>query len=205
VQEHVNAFADAMQSVGEAIEQRYERMQVEHVFGLTGGELEDKPLTFIAPTKFDGEQPRTWRYHYDGPPEWAAREDFPDHNERDVWYFTLIEIGVSYESYAPEWVRFEDGTTYYRMCQYVHSGETECTWNVDDDGNEGARVGEGCTKGLHECPMCGEKAGEEHGYIYLGDSTETVYKRAIISCDACQITAAECDADNPMCDCEVEE
>lgn len=201
-QKHVNALADAMSSVGEAIDQRFERMQVEYVFGLTGGELDDKPLNFTAPTKFNGDQPRTWRYSYDGVPEWAAREDFPDHNDPGVTYFTLIEIGVSYESYAPEWVRFDDGTTYFRMRQYVHSGECECPMGSCGD-NE--RVGEDSTAGMAECPLCGEKRGEEHGYIYVGDSTETVYKRVVFSCEECGISQSDLTADAPECDCEEEE
>lgn len=161
-----------------------ERECVEWVLGLTGGELETKPLKFRAPNKWGEISDRTWKYHYDGLPEWAS-SDFPERFECN--YFTLIEIGVSYESSAPDELTI-DGERWFKVRTYNHSGETECPLGSSGDDET---VGEAHTEGVEECPLCEEKKGEKHGYIYLGDCLENVYCRVDFKC-------AECGAPKPM-------
>jgi ferric-dicitrate binding protein FerR (iron transport regulator) len=75
----------------EEYEARIERECVEWVFGLTGGELEDKPWEPFEPhpemserdAAFDAEyrhsssNPRPFRYWYDGVPSYVGRREFP--------------------------------------------------------------------------------------------------------------------------------
>jgi hypothetical protein len=184
---HFNV-ADAFAHVAQAIEARREREQVEWVFGLTGGELDDDPLKW---TDEDGRE-RAWAYHYDGVPEWCEREDFPDRYANGVDYFTLVEIGCSYGSGAPETIRF-DGKLYVRVHQYVHSGETDCPRGPCGEGQE--------TVEEELCYLCEAERGEAHGCIYVGDGCESVYCHIEISCKGCSMTAAECTPDALMCDC----
>jgi hypothetical protein len=183
-------------------EAEIEREQVAWVFGLTGGELEDKPLTFKAPDHWGESQDRTWRYHYDGLPEYAS-SDYPDRFDNGVYYMTLVEIGCSYGSGAPEWIDFGK-ERWFQVAQFANSGETECP-----EGPSGAaeKVGEGHTEGMERCPLCEADAGEDHGYIYVGVGCETVYKRVDFSCDACGVLKSEIDAwkstrSDIACDCE---
>src|ERR1700687_2704798 len=101
-------IGDAFANVAKAIEASRERQQVEYVFGLTGGELEDKPLKFTAPNTFVTE--RSWLYHYEGAPEWAI-EDFEDYYNNS--YLTLVETDCCYGSSAPDTIMFQadDDTT----------------------------------------------------------------------------------------------
>ncbi len=194
-------FSDAMAHVAAAIEARFEREQVAWVFGLTGGELDDKPLKFRAPGYWGGTlEDREWGYHYDGPPEWAE-SDFDDLNENGVDYFTLVEIGCSYGSGAPERL-FVGDQFYLRVAQYANSGETECPAGSCGDDET---VGEDSTEGMHMCPLCEAEAGEKHGYIYVGDGCESVYKHIDVACAACDGTREDADNGTGLCYCGEED
>ena len=206
----IRQFADAMSYVGQGVDARFEREQVEWVFGLTGGELSDEPLKFQARSAYSyGEEygeweDRSWHYHYDGVPEWAT-EDF-DRDIRhsagtfgNVQHFTLVEIGCSYGSGAPQTIRFADGSIWHRVAQYAHSGETECPMGSCGDDET---VGEDSTEGMHRCPLCEEEKGEKHGYIYVGDGCETVYAQIDFECAECGVLKSELTADDPACNCE---
>lgn len=169
-----------------------ERQQVEYVFGLTGGELESKPLAFVDS---DGDS-HSWLYHYDGFPEWAT-EDYLDKYENGVSYLTLISIDACYGSDAPDRLTLADGTVWAKVADYTHSGETECPLGSCGD-NEA--VGEETTEGLERCPLCEAEKGEEHGCIYLGPGVETVYRHVEPSCERCGETAKDCTNYN-WCQC----
>lgn len=176
-------FASSMGHVGQAVERDFERQQIEEVFGLTGGELNNKPLNFRAAGVITGNMlDFSWRYHYDGFPEWAE-QDFS--HPYDSEFFTLVEIGVSYQSSAPESITFEDGKTWVRVRQYTHSGECDCP--LGPNGNN-ETVGEDSTEGLQECPLCEEKKGKKHTYIYTGTGVESVYKHTEFACSLCHMT-----------------
>jgi hypothetical protein len=181
----VQAFACSMAQVGVGVEARYERACVEYVFGLTGGELEEEPLKF----KDEDEDDRSWRYHYEGYPEWAY-EDFGSRRyEHDPsQYLTLIETGVSYSSGAPEELHFPDGEVWFKVRDYTHSGETECPMGSCGDDET---VGKDSTEGMARCPLCEADAGEKHGHIYVGGSVETVYRHIDIACAVCEVPASE--------------
>lgn len=187
----INRFANAMASVARGINAKIERQQVEYVFLLTGGELDDEPLRFIDENGCS----RGWLYHYDGVPEWAEC-DYVDLHDNCVDYFTLVEISISYGSYAPETIRVKD-RTYVKMQSYGHSGECECPGQHDDPPNQ---VGEGHTEGLKQCPLCEEESGNKHGYIYLGNGAEHVYKWIGPSCWDCDLSREDCDGESCACD-----
>ncbi len=131
---------------------------VQQVFGLTGGELEDKRQPYTV----DGEE-RRFHYAYDGLPEWCE-SDYDDRNDAHVEYFTAVHDCL----YGTPAQDIEiDGKHYWLMDQYVNSGETQCPCvDCDEDPFEGK-----------ECPLCERAAGEEHGYIYIGDGwCELVYR-----------------------------
>jgi hypothetical protein len=179
-----------------------EREQVEWVFGLTGGELDSRPLLYTAPDRWGDEIDCKWKYHYDGFPEWAS-EDFPERFEQggEVDFFTLVEVGCTYESRAPKWLRTSDGRIYVRVRQYGNSGETECP---EGPSGGGETVGEGRTEGMDECPLCEEKKGGKHGYIYLGEGCESVYKHVEFACARCEWTREDTMLNGAptQCDCE---
>lgn len=181
----------------EMTEEQIERQSVEEVFRLTGGELDDHKMTFIDP---DGKT-RSWKYHYDGVPDYATSDFKPLLYENGYTWFTLVDVGVEYGYRAPEWLKFPDGSLALRVATYDNSGETECP--IDNDGDHEAKVGAGSTEGMELCPLCEEKAGEDHGHIYLGPGAEHVYKVIDIECHACGILQSEIrvSGEGAACDC----
>lgn len=109
-----------------------EHASVEAVFGLTGGELED------GPCPLDGVG-RTYRYWYEGPPEYAAADHRND--RRRLITVAACELYGEVEA-PPGWERVNAFST---------SGETLCPWCGDNSINEG-------------CLLC-----EGDGYVYIGD------------------------------------
>jgi hypothetical protein len=141
-----------------------ERQQVETVFLLGGGKLDDKPLTFVV----DAEE-RMFLYHYDGAPDYADefREKVLDSARWDV--FTAVVEGE-----PPESIHV-DGREFKREAFYLSSGERECPCRgCDEDPFAGV-----------ECPLCERTADEDmgrvasdhgHGFVYLGEGWgEAVY------------------------------
>ena len=192
-------------------EAEIERTQVEQVFGLTGGELDGsiwkEGETTIAP------------FWYEGVPEYASG-DFDDlENARTAVHCALY--GESAERIVVE------GGAWVRKGEFLSSGETECCYRsgAPEDAKVKRdqcrlvkafpkhRTGGGyspkdLTAKHAECPFCGERLGEDHGYIYLGDGwVETVYafEDAIrcryddcvhpVATDAEQVTCPDCRAD----------
>lgn len=176
-------------------QEQIDRMRVEEVFLLTGGELSDKPAQFVDAFQADGRPMsiRTICYTYDGLPEYAAREDF-DTYAGDSAYFTAISFG--------QWADIlidSDGSIWCQVAAYGNSGERECpfaTWHpTHGDTRRSGRVDRetaqlepkhepyrwyGCKRPMNRqarCPYCANRIGEEHGHIYLGDGAEVVYAR----------------------------
>lgn len=164
-------------------EARIEREQVEIVFGLGGGELEDKPWEYERPwaDPMLGTTPGRSRYWFSGCPDYVER------HEREEWDWpsarTIIDFG--YPDAPHPWLVDDEGAWILVQIFYSH-GEAECpyrTWDPiaqEDHQGKGVRLvaeAETChnpeSSGL--CPMCEEKTGEEHGYIYLADGYEAVY------------------------------
>ena len=100
--------------------QRLETERMAYVFGLTGGELADKPWS-----------KRAW--WYEGIPDYVG-DDFPDRYSSDVEYRTTLECCLyepAIEANAPRGWKF--------VRYYTTSGETDCGWCGDGTGNEGQR------------------------------------------------------------------
>lgn len=164
-----------------------EREQVEWVFGLTGGELEDKPWEPFAPST-EGEKDCTWAlgmgglgyassretfaYHYDGVPDYCGRREYDDLYANGVEYRTVVYCCLF--GSPPEHV-VDGGQLWTRVASYTTSGETECP-----ERQEGGEVEE------DECPLCGADHGEEHSYIYIGEGwSEVVYRAEVHYCEEC--------------------
>jgi len=161
-------------------EARIQRECVEWVFGLTGGELNDKPWRPFTERDLSGE-PETFLYSYDGPPDYDVRDS------SDGDYVTVVSDCLTGEE--PENL-YENGTRYVRVAIFMSSGETDCIGPADE-----SHVGESVER---PCPYCESQEGEEHGCIYLGDGwCETVYQR-IATCKTCGVDLTENDDD--LCD-----
>lgn len=149
----------------ERSEASIERECVEWVFGLTGGELADKRLDYQDATDEPHKPDSTFRYHYDGLPEWCM-SDYADRFDGGIDYFTAVTCCLY--GAPPERIRTTDGKVYVRGELYQNSGETQCPC-IDAEGADpyqGVR-----------CELCERADGEEHGCIYLGDGwCEVVYR-----------------------------
>lgn len=98
-----------------------EREQIEWVFMLTGGELNDEPWNGFA-------------YNYDGVPDWAA-SDFKD--AFDSEYRTVV--GCFIYGGPPRQTIDADGVWELRAT-FVSSGETECPMAPEAVDNERCRL-----------------------------------------------------------------
>ena len=145
------------------IEDAGERMTVEVVFGLTGGELESKPLRFLARKAWTDGTPRDghsrwWRrYWYTGAPDYAQAIE-------RRWRGDVMTI-VSDELFGmlPRKIHAR-GKVWRKVARFASSGEAECY-------GHGAPV-----EGAEDCPICGASPGEDHGYAYVGGGWgESVY------------------------------
>lgn len=147
-------------------EARLERECVEWVFGLTGGELDDKPVKYTYDTEYETGKHGTFLYTYDGVPEYAAGDYGDLHGVNAPDYFTAVACclyGMPAEEISV------DGHAFKRIATYQSSGETECCCvGCDEDPFAGKA-----------CPYCERAPGEEHGYIYLGDGWCEVVYRAV--------------------------
>lgn len=149
-----------------------ERQQVEAVFGLTGGELNDGPLCFYdADAKPGTDGAMEWRrsFFYDGPPSYASA-DYPDLHTDEATYLTIVCDCL--HGMPPERITLkdDDSRVYVRDNYFTSSGETECPC-ADMGGEPDPFAGKAC-------PLCERSADDpKHGHIYLGDGwCEVVYR-----------------------------
>jgi len=147
-----------------------EREQVEQVFGLTGGELADRPWEpFAADSDGESFTRASFRYWYDGAPAWSE-----DGRHQAPACRTVVSDCLFGEE--PE-VLQEKGARWERIASYLSSGEAACPWRQDGDPAQGPDP--------RPCELCGAGQGEEHGHVYLGEGwCETVY-RQVETCPDC--------------------
>ena len=167
-------------------EAQIERECVEWVFGLTGGELMDRPWVVVTLRKnpedadvSDEEmgEPYTNPYWYSGVPKWVARE-IP---HQDVYDFRTIVRCVSHGgAYARLWDPFTN-EAWELVETFTSSGETQCPLHDVEDAPETAYENGRCVYCEAERIT---KRGEDvtkHGHIYLGDGwAELVYRRVVV-------------------------
>lgn len=139
-----------------------ERLQIEEVFGLTGGELEVSPW---IPVQTENEANFKFTYWYADVPSYAE-SDFTDWSTAE--YRTVVRDEMFGQ--VPETVADMDGT-WDVVARFSSSGECECPGRRDD--------GQFAREMPVPCPYC--EIGEEdkdHGYIYIGDGwAEIVYRK----------------------------
>ena len=157
-------------------EAEIEQQQIEQVFALGGGELNHEPWTVKVPEPGLSSHPRwrpvrgarmqseTFRYWYEGPPEYAEafRRSQYEHPYRTVVGYGTQPIAVS-----------DAQGVWRRVADFRSSGEAECPWRQSDE----PKVRKSHTNDGKVCMLCEADVGDEHGYIYLGDGYgESVYQ-----------------------------
>jgi hypothetical protein len=125
---------------------------------------------------------------YDGVPEWCEE----DHDTYGRDFMTVVRT-----IWGPEKVlTLDDGSVWDLQATYNSLGERECpigVWRndgcVSDPMPKVTRKDCILTPGKYrkgrilpnawsaECPMCEEKPGQPHGYLYVGEGYESVYRR----------------------------
>jgi len=143
-----------------------EREQVEWVFGLTGGELDDKPwqVSTMRPPAQNSEL-LSYAYTYEGTPSYSDLAKDYGHQYRTV-------VGeFLFDNPSPE-LFDKDGQRYTLVEQHKSSGEAECPYrqldpSCDEDEEE---------LKARPCELCEAQEGEGHSYVYLGEGwCEAVY------------------------------
>jgi hypothetical protein len=186
------------------VEHDIERQRVEEVFGLTGGELNDRPWEPFEPDTDGSAFTRvSFAYSYDGAPSYA--EEYRGGRRAGDHECVVVQDCLFGELPA---VLYEKGRRYDRVAVLRSSGETECPCNDTDeqahrqaaaklDPDERAALG----VKVEPCPLCEDDGTDETPHIYLGDGwCETVY-RVTETCGACggDLTVAPDYHDDPRC------
>lgn len=143
--------------------EQQEKEQVEAVFHLGGGELEDE--------SFAG-----YKYNYDGMPEYADIGEDPDYS-----YHTVIATGGGLLS-PPKKTLEDDGVVWELVETYTSSGETDCP--VCGAGGNGVEWWAEQFEDAHgraptpndECGLCENLYSEMPGFVYIGDGYEAIYR-----------------------------
>jgi hypothetical protein len=126
-----------------------DRISIEAVFCLGGGELEDKPWVVGN---------HHYAFWYEGVPEYAE-SDFKDSGQ----YRTVILTNLGYGCNPDPEISDQDGVWEFKQ-EFVSSGEAGCPFEEDGEPTD------------VECEICEAPAGGEHGFVYLGESVELVYR-----------------------------
>lgn len=128
---------------------------------------------------------------YDFCPEWLEKE-LQDEFGWDATFSTVVVDGGGYLSPPKDEIVDADGRVWKLIRSYAHGAETECPV---PENHPGKVTRDQCvlvqdpyrhSKGYGarptspnavraECPMCEERIGKEHGYIYIGEGYEAVY------------------------------
>ncbi len=179
----------------------HEREQVEWIFGLTGGELSDAPWRVVYESESDvdattftpeGERVpehelycSTWRYWCEDAPSYVTEREEPElHPEWPATCRTVVTCAI-HGGVRRVFFDAEDGKKWELLKYFTSSGEAPCP--VPENHPSKVRRSEAKLQPPNqyrdrpkqrraECVMCGERIGEEHGYLYLGDGwVEAVY------------------------------
>lgn len=156
----------AMTQSSTATEQR-DRAQVEEVFGLTGGELNDEP--WIVNDRAT-QTAWTFHYHYDFAPSYAER-DFEQYDE----VRTVVRCNMFGEPPAVLIDQHDASRRWVKVATFTNSGETEC-FGANNDAPNIVTAEQTATAGS-ECYYCAEPIGKPHTVVYIGDGwAEIVYR-----------------------------
>lgn len=160
-----------------------ERAQVEQVFGLTDGDLEESAWvpTYQRETwnfnadatgnhmaKIIETTPFTFTYWSQGVPEYVQSE----YDAMPLSYAPTYRTVIRNEMFGqvPETVTDDEGT-WTVVARYSTSGETECPLRHEGRTTTVSRYSE------VNCSLCDAAPGEAHSYVYIGDGwAEIVYR-----------------------------
>lgn len=128
-------------------------LQLEELFGLTGGELESTPWKVKSP----GGREHTFNYWYKGASDAVDDRKLPEHGGT---YITVVSPG-------DEPNKLIDGKREWnKVAEIGGSQEAECPFRNEDPVNDSKE----------DCIYCDESPGKPHRYIYWGEPwMETVY------------------------------
>ena len=164
---------DQMASKAAEHEAAIDKEQVEWVFGLTGGELYDRPWEPYA-SKDGGDyfKLESFRYWYDDKPDYVS-DLSRDDEYRTVVYCCLF--GSTPDKLYDRGFRFE------KVASYVSSGECPCPCADSEEATEERAS----WADDHKCPLCECTKDEDSPHIYIGDGWCEVVYRAVRVCEEC--------------------
>jgi len=172
-------------------EEAKEREEIEQVFSLTGGELEDKPWHYVRWVQQrpdwgkDQKQehdyksdPGKLRFWYEGVPDYAGG-DFKDQYHPRVEYRTAVYDRSCGHIGPDDLIEDDDGSIWRCVAWFASSGEVQCPLWDNDEGDHLVKDEDCKNPDMPDvCYLCEHDVhGDEHGYIYLGDGWgEGVFK-----------------------------
>ncbi len=110
---------------------------------------------------------------YDDAPEWLERDLQREHGYGSV-FCTVVTSGGGYQSAPKERIVEENGTEWILVGTYTHGAETECPGNAE---GKSVVTEDHCFAGTDACYYCEASLCEDHGFIYIGEGYEAVYRR----------------------------
>lgn len=146
---------------------------------------------------------RSWlRYFYDGLPEWCER----DYRNLSGSFITVLWDRGDYGDHTPPQHIYARGRRWRRLAVLSDGGEAECPGRTlhECQGHEGTPTKDGVAlvtrrsakltpripwdlsrgprptwyRRRAECPLCEERIGQPHGYVYNGEGWCSVIYRA---------------------------
>jgi hypothetical protein len=140
----------------------------------------------------DSEGRARFPYMYDGAPEWLQRDlegEFPG-----AQFATGITSGGGFQDAPPEEISEKNGR-WVLVRSYAHGAETECPLTsaemdfYEDRTDPTVRPSDCIGPNSDRCPYCENTVGEPHGYIYIGEGYEAVYRLEIHETDSGRVPA----------------
>jgi hypothetical protein len=163
------------------IESNVEEMEIEEVFGLTGGELESESFLYTYPADVPSTERRSGIFHfwYTGVPEYVEREIVNSHpwNARFMTILRTSPYETAEVIFTKDDEAEETETKWQRIHEYSSSGECECPFRHEEDPEHGKSDDGVPLVGPGGCHLCEADPGDAHGHIYIGDGcAEVVYR-----------------------------
>lgn len=158
---------------------RVRRLHQDEPYHSTAG----APEQLVTPDNvltWPGREFNVWLW-MDFPPEYLQR-DLERASEDTGTFRTIYTTGGGFQDREEEYLLdVKTQEVWRRVADNAHGAETECpftTWNIRFRLPDLCRIEE-TWYGEHpnkKCRFCGERIGEPHRYIYVGEGSETVYE-----------------------------
>ena len=152
--------------------------------------IEDQRIALVVGCDAsDLEYVKEFGMSYGFAPEWMERDLRRKHGW-DAEFCTVVTSGGGYQNVEPETRTDETGVLWTLVGSGTHGAERPCPVPENHPGRvtraDSVLVADPYrhSKGYGprnesavraECPMCEERIGKEHGYVYIGEGAEYVY------------------------------